>query len=41
MDTAFEGLAHPYKENIVTISGQPRITEMQEVRETLAEARSS
>lgn len=36
---AFEGLAHPYKENIVKLSGKS-ITELPQVKETLEKAKT-
>ena len=35
---AFEGVAHPYKENIIKFGGMPRIAELPEVKATLAQA---
>ena len=35
---AFEGLAHPYKENIVKINGQSVIGNLPEVKEAFKEA---
>ncbi|KAI9867014.1 MAG: 54S ribosomal protein L13 [Trichoglossum hirsutum] len=35
---AFEGLAHPYKENIVKFDGKTKITTLPEVKKTLAGA---
>ena len=35
---AFEGAAHPYKENIIKFGGMPRIAELPEVKATLAQA---
>jgi hypothetical protein len=37
---AFEGLAHPYKENIVKLGDNHVIGNLPEVREALQEARS-
>lgn len=38
---AFEGLAHPYKENIVRFGGKVRIGELPEVQTTLAKAKET
>ena len=35
---AFEGVAHPYKENIIKFGGMPRIAELPEVKATLVQA---
>jgi len=35
---AFEGVAHPYKENIIKFGGMPKIAELPEVKATLAQA---
>jgi large subunit ribosomal protein L13 len=38
---AFEGLAHPYKENIVKFDGKTKIGESPEVKKTLLEVKST
>ena len=38
---AFEGLAHPYKENIVKFAGEMKIAELPEVKKTLLEVKST
>ncbi|KAH0548169.1 hypothetical protein GP486_008109, partial [Trichoglossum hirsutum] len=38
---AFEGQAHPYKENIVKFAGKTKITALPEVKKTLVEAKAT
>jgi large subunit ribosomal protein L13 len=38
--TAFEGLAHPYKQNIVKLGNTPMIGNLPDVQETLANAKA-
>lgn len=38
---AFEGLEHPYEENIVRIGPQSTIGQLPEVKQTFQEAKSS
>jgi large subunit ribosomal protein L13 len=39
--TVFEGLAHPYKENIVKFAGKTKLAELPEVKKTIAEVKST
>lgn len=39
MGLAFEGPAHPYKENVVKFGGKTRIAELPEVQAELLKAR--
>jgi large subunit ribosomal protein L13 len=38
--TAFEGLAHPYKENIVKFAGKTKVAVLPEVGKMLLEAKT-
>jgi hypothetical protein len=38
---AFEGRAHPYKENLIKFHGGPQITEQPVIKEAFQEAKSS
>lgn len=39
-DLAFEGPAHPYKENLVKFEGKTRIAELPEVKTELLKAKA-
>lgn len=40
MAVAFEGTAHPYKENVVKFEGKTRIAELPEVKADLLKAKA-
>ncbi len=41
MDLAFEGTAHPYKENVVKFEGKTRIAQLPEVQAELLKAKEA